>query len=163
MVDSITGATQIVESVADQAISQSEVTDRYWVAEYIRNYESYFYSTIQTTYDRTLALSGDKPAIQFKRIYEGSNSRDVVLGESQTRTVHISNVMIDQKNEDGSGVARVRFSTETSQTSGAPIKEYWIATVAYEYDKGAMDAGKRLINPLGFKAVTYSVGSEVVQ
>lgn len=163
LVDSITGATQTLQTVPDQNITQNEVTDKYWVAEFIRNYENYDYFTIQTTYDRTIALSAENVARQYKRIYEGNNSRDVILGESNTRKIHISNVMLDQQNEDGSGVARVRFSTETSQSSGQPLKEYWIATVAFQYDRGAMDAGKRLINPLGFKVTTYSVGSEVVQ
>lgn len=161
--NAVTGSTEILQAVPDQNITQNEATNKYWVAEYIRNFESYDYFTIQTTYDRTLALSAEPVAAQFKRIYQGSNSRDVILGESQTRKVHISNVMLDQINEDGSGVARVRFSTETSQINGQPLKEFWIATVAFQYDRGAMDAGKRLINPLGFKVTTYSVGSEVIQ
>lgn len=163
LVDRLTGATEILQTVADQNITQDEVTNKYWVAEYIRNYESYDYYTIQNTYDRTLALSGENVALQFKRIYSGNNSRDAILGISQTRKVYISNVMIDSVSEDGSGVARVRFKTETSQISGNPLTEYWIATVAFQYDRGQMDAGKRLLNPLGFKVVTYSVGNEVIQ
>lgn len=163
LVDRLTGATEILQSVPDQNITQDEVTNKYWVAEYIRNYESYDHYTIQNTYDRTLSLSGDNVAFQFKKIYSGNNSRDAVLGTSQTRKVHISNVMIDSVGEDGSGVARVRFKTETSQITGTPLTEYWVATVAFQYDKGEMDAGKRLLNPLGFKVLTYSVGNEVVQ
>lgn len=66
-VDSTTGAVDVISTVKDQEISQSVAVDRYWVAEFVRSYESYSYQSIQYSYDRTLSMASPTVAKQYEK------------------------------------------------------------------------------------------------
>lgn len=157
-VDQTTGAVDIMTAIKDQQISQNQAVDRYFVAEFIRNFEGYNYNTIQTTYDRTLAMSDLAVQNQYKKIYSGDYARHTVLGEAGNITVEITSVILD--GNDQAPVARVRFKTITTKNA-QPVTNYYIATVGYKYNVKSMSDDKRLLNPLGFTVTSYTISNEV--
>jgi type IV secretion system protein VirB8 len=66
-----------------------------------------------------------------------------------------------------SNVAQVRFSTEKKATDGtntdnSPVQK-WIATIGFKFSAGMMTDQQRLLNPLGFKSISYRVDPEVLK
>lgn len=159
-VDNSTGAVDVLTTVKDQETTQGVAVDRYWNAEFVRSFESYNYQTIQYTYDKTNAMASINVRNQYKKLYEGRYARHEYLGQNGSREVSVSSVIID--NNGTAPVARIRFKTNTF-VAGQPVTEFWVATVGYTYDKKAIKDDKRLLNPLGFTVLSYTVSSEVVQ
>lgn len=157
-VDQATGSVDMMTTVTDQKLTQNQAVDRYFVAEFVRNFEGYNYNTIQTTYDRTLAMADIPVQNQYKKIYSGDYARHTILGESGNISVEITSVIID--GSDQAPVARVRFKT-TTMKSGQPTVNYYISTVGYKYNVKSMSSDKRLLNPLGFTVASYTVSNEV--
>ncbi len=157
-VDSSTGAVDVVSTIKDQATTQGVAVDKYWVAEFVRNFEGYDFNLIQTMYDKTISMSSPKVQAQYRRMYEGNDARHIKFGENTSITVDVISVIID--NNSVSPVARVRFKT-TTVSSGRTTVNYWVASVGYKYDKKAMGNDARLLNPLGFLVTTYTVSNEV--
>lgn len=144
-VDQTTGAVDNMTAIKDQQVTQNQAVDRYFVAEFVRSFEGYNYNTIQTTYDRTLAMSDIPVQNQYKKIYSGDYARHTVLGSSGNITVDITSVILD--GNDQVPVARVRFKTIMNR-NGQPVTNYYIATVGYKYNIKSMPDDKRLLNPL---------------
>lgn len=159
-VNNVTGAVDVVNTIKNQTVSQGEVVDKYWVSNYIRNYESYSHQSIQYNYDSTLLMSSKLVGSDYSKIYDktnGSIGRDQLLGIDRQRTVHIVSITLDSKVD---GLAVVRFET---RTTGESQPESWIATMTYEYVKAAMSDQTRLINPLGFMVTSYRVEREILR
>lgn len=160
-VDNTTGAVDAVSTVKEQEKSYGEVVDSYFVANYVRSYESYNYQNIQDDYDKTIIMSTQPVATQYKAIYDSTNGktgRDTALGQTGVRKVKILSVVPDVSK----GIATVRFQTDTVSNNGR-VTENWIATVTYEYVNAKIDTEVRLLNPLGFVVTSYRVDQEVVK
>lgn len=159
-VNQTTGNVDVVTTIKDQAVTQGEAVDKYWVAEFVRNFEDYDFNTIQSTYDRTLTMTAPNVANSFKKLYTGDTGRHLVLGEAGSIVSEVISVIIDKG--ESANVARVRFKTTTTKGGQSYVNNY-IATIGYEYDKSAISDSKRLLNPLGFKVTSYTVSNEVIK
>ncbi len=160
-VDNSTGAVEAVSTVKDQQKTYGEVVDQYFLADFVKSFESYNYQNIQNDYDKTLIMSSDQVAKQYKDIYDstgGKKGRDALLGQNGTRKVKIVSVVPDIEK----GIATVRFQTETVSGSGVQV-ESWLATMTYEYVKANIDTEVRLLNPLGFVVTSYRVDQEIAK
>lgn len=159
-VDNNTGAVDVVSTVKDQQKTYGEVVDKYFIANYVKSYDSYNYHSIQDDYDKVALMSSDNVAAQYQAIYNGKNGqipRDKLLGREGTRTVEIVSVVPDVEK----GVATVRYKTETQSSQTGNVVENWTATLTYEYVAARIDDNVRLVNPLGFVITSYRIDKEL--
>ena len=159
-VDNATGAVDAVSTVKEAEKTYGEVVDAYFIASFIKSYESYNHYSIQDDYDKTILMSADPVAKRYMSIYDstgGNIGRDAELGTQGTREVKIISVVPSTDK----GVATVRFETQTTSSQGVK-NETWVATLTYEYVAASIDADIRLLNPLGFVVTSYRVDQETI-
>jgi len=152
--DNKTGLVDMITTMKTQEKSYGELADKYWIRQYIVKRESYNYYTVQDEYDAIGLMSEQSIARQYRKIFEGENARDAILGSENILEAKVQSIVI---NPD-TNVARVNFKTRIKNTSAAATK--WtasIATISYEYSQIPMYESQRLINPLGFQVVSYKV------
>lgn len=157
-VDNATGAVDAVATLQEAEKSYGEVVDTYFIASFVKSYESYNNYSIQDDYDKTVLMSADQVAKRYMSIYDstgGNIGRDTQLGKQGTRDVNIISVV---PNTD-KGVATIRFETQETSSKGA-LTESWVATLTYEYVAASIDTDIRLVNPLGFVVTSYRVDKE---
>lgn len=164
-VNDTTGAVQEVSTIKDQEKTYGEVVDMFFLADFVRSYENYNFQSIQNDYDKTILMSSDAVADQYRKIYQDDRNdtkkvaRDKELGQYGTRKVKILSVVPDIQKQ----VATVRFQTETTSGNQSATVENWVATITYEYVSAKIDTQVRLLNPLGFVVTSYRVDKEVTQ
>lgn len=161
-VDNTTGAVESVSTLNNQEQTYGEAVDRYFLAGFVRSYESYNYQNIQNDYDKIGLMTNDQVKTQYMKIYDPNtgNSRDKVLGELGTRQVNIISVVPSVIDGAASATAAVRFETVTTNAQGGSITENWIANITYEYISASINDEVRLVNPLGFVVTSYRADKE---
>lgn len=157
-VDNATGAVNAVSTVKEEEKTYGEVVDTYFIANFVKSYESYNHYSIQDDYDKTVLMSADPVAKRYMSIYDstsGNIGRDVQLGRQGTREVNIISVVPNIEK----GVATIRFETQEVSSQGTQNGS-WVATLTYEYVAASIDTDIRLLNPLGFVVTSYRVDKE---
>ena len=157
-VDNATGAVDAVSTIQEEEKTYGEVVDTYFIANFVKSYESYNNYSIQDDYDKTILMSADPVAQRYMAIYDstgGNIGRDTQLGTQGTREVNIISVVPNIEK----GVATVRFETQETSSQGTQ-NESWVATLTYEYVAASIDSDIRLVNPLGFVVTSYRVDKE---
>lgn len=160
-VNDTTGMVDIITSIKNEDIIQSEALDKYFVATYVKAREGYFYDLLQQDYVRTQILSSPKVSEEYRKIYEGSDSRVERLKNKTEVKIDINSIVLG--NSAGMKTATIRFNEEIidlpSKTSTKAAK---IATLSYDYaPKELISEQERLDNPLGFKVLTYRIDAEI--
>jgi type IV secretion system protein VirB8 len=90
-------------------------------------------------------MPATNPASPFRRLPAGA----------------IVNVRIKSVSKLDADTALVRFDTQQqSPGGGATLPQAWIATIGFTYSNAPMSLEDRLVNPLGFKALTYRRNAE---
>jgi type IV secretory pathway component VirB8 len=154
-----TGLSQIVEIANPKKIPVSEVMNKYWVAKYVVSRESYDWYALRQDYDVTRELSMPDVFQGYARQFDGSkNSLDQQLGDSWRYVVNIKSIVL---NSDS--LATVRFTRKKiSKRNEASTERGWTATISFEYHPTFIVSDeRRLINPFGFKVVTYRLDPEL--
>jgi len=155
------GAVDIMTTLKDKAMSYDEVIDKYWLAKYVRAYESWEYYTAQEDYDFIGLTSSSEVAKQYAMLFQGPRAIDQVYGQQYMVKTKIVSVV-----PQGNGIAQVRFEKnvkprQNPEADGQTSK--WIATIGYEYKKVAkMKESQRLLNPLGFNVQSYRIDAEMI-
>lgn len=161
-VDNSTGATTVMRSIRDADDHYDEVVNKYWLAQYVRTCEAYDWFTISAQYDSCNLMSSADVGKEYSRRVKDANSPLSILKDKAKIAVKIVSIVFV------GDTAQVRFQSEKVSASGdnadgSPVQK-WIATIAYEFKpKLQMTEQERLINPLGFKAVSYRVDPEVAK
>lgn len=156
-VDNNTGATDIVTTIKNAQETYGEVTDKYWLSQYIRHRESYDWYTVQSNYDAAMLLSGAAEQTAISKFYDSPAAPHKVFKERfrvDVRIVSISWV---------GNTAQVRFEKTVlplhdAQSTPTPTK--LIATIGYQYMNTPQADKDRLINPLGLQIMHYRVDPE---
>ncbi|MES2206788.1 MAG: type IV secretion system protein [Pseudomonadota bacterium] len=156
-VDNHTGATDIVTVLKDAKNTYGEVTDKYFLAQYVRYRENYDWDTIQATYDATNLLSSNAVQSEFKLFYDKPDAPHKILRDKSKVSVTINAITFIGE------VAQIRFEKNTlpvggQSTPSTPVR--LIATIAYKYENTPIKEKDRLINPLGFQVTSYRVDPE---
>jgi type IV secretion system protein VirB8 len=154
------GATDIITTLKDKPMSYDEVIDKYWLAKYVRAYESWEYYTAQDDYDFVGLTSSSPVAKHYASLFEGPRALDKQYGEKTVVKTQIVSVTLT-----GDGRATVRIEKKTymrgASEAQAPAMK-WIVTLRYEYKKvSKMKEKERLVNPLGFHVISYRVDPEM--
>ncbi|MHA6187812.1 virB8 family protein [Escherichia coli] len=161
-VDNSTGYTDVVPQVNNAKESYQEVEAKYFLSQFVINYESYDWQTIQQMMDTVKVMSASKVFSQYNTAIRADSSPLNVLKDNYKMRVKIKSVTMLKPD-----VAQVRFSKMILDSSGKPAPEYrmtdWIATIAFDFNKKIETEEQRLINPLGFQALSYRVDPEVIK
>lgn len=160
-VDNNTGYTDVISTLKHQTVENDEVMNNYWLGKYVEYREGYDWYTVQDTYDATMLLSAPQEQEVVNRLFNSEYAPHKVLTDKYQVKVKIK--MITYLG----GTAQVRFEKiriPTSQaTHEAPVTQNMMATIAFGYENGAQNEKERLVNPLGFQAVSYRADMENAQ
>ena len=161
-VDNSTGYTDVVPQINYAKESYQEVEAKYFLSQFVINYESYEWQTIQQMMDTVKVMSASKVFSQYNTAIRADSSPLNVLKDNYKMRVKIKSVTMLKPD-----VAQVRFSKMILDSSGKPAPEYrmtdWIATIAFDFNKKIETEEQRLINPLGFQALSYRVDPEAMK
>lgn len=162
-VDNTTGMVDIITSVNQtEFVSDNEALDKYFTTSYVKIREGYFYNILQNDYTTVQIWSSPEVSSDYLKIYEGDNSRVDILKNRTEIDVEINSVTLGDSN--GMKMATIRFNQIYKDAKSRTItnKKAKIVTLAYDYSpQSLMTENERLINPLGFKVLTYRVDDEV--
>ena len=162
-VDNTTGMVDIITSVNQtEFVSDNEALDKYFTTSYVKIREGYFYNILQNDYTTVQIWSSPEVSSDYLKIDEGDNSRVDILKNSTEIDVEINSVTLG--NSNGMKMATIRFNQIYKDAKSRTItnKKAKIVTLAYDYSpQSLMTENERLINPLGFKVLTYRVDDEV--
>jgi type IV secretion system protein VirB8 len=160
-VDKSTGATTVLRSVKDTKDKYDEVVNKYWLATYVRQREGYDWYTISEQFEAVKLMSESDVADEYSKKVQSANAPLTTLKDKAKIVAKVSSIAFV------GDLAQVRFTTEKQSMSGdnsdnAPVQK-WIATIAYSFKAGLMTDQQRLINPLGYKTISYRVDPEVIK
>lgn len=162
-VDNTTGMVDIITSVNQtEFVSDNEALDKYFTTSYVKIREGYFYNILQNDYTTVQIWSSPEVSSDYLKIYEGDNSRVDIFKNRTEIDVEINSVTLG--NSNGMKMATIRFNQIYKDAKSRTItnKKAKIVTLAYDYSpQSLMTENERLINPLGFKVLTYRVDDEV--
>ncbi|MFM4936166.1 conjugal transfer protein TraG [Aeromonas veronii] len=158
-VDNSTGYTDIVKSISDENSSYDEVMKKYWLSQYVINYESYDWLTVQTLYDNIKLLSTSDVFGEYRTKMLADNSPLNLLKDNYKLKTKIKSVTFLNKE-----TAQVRFTKMVLNKKGELAPEFvptdWVAVVAFDFSHEIKTEGERLLNPLGFNVLSYRVDPE---
>ncbi|CNK25698.1 TriG protein [Yersinia aldovae] len=161
-VDNNTGFADVATPISDGKTTYGQELDKYWLAKYVINRESYEWNTIQNMYDTVELMSNNKVFSEYKTIIESKTTSPlhILKQDKKMNTRVISVAFIDD-------VAQVRFIKYVTNSDGKKAEQYattsWIATLTYDYKHKITKEVQRMVNPLGFQATSYRVDPENVE
>jgi|WetSurMetagenome_2_1015567.scaffolds.fasta_scaffold49181_3 type IV secretion system protein VirB8 len=156
------GAVDIITTLKDKPMSYDDILDKYWLAKYVRAYESWDFYTAQDDYEFIGLTSSPEVSKQYAGLFTGPKAIDEMYGEQNIVRTKIISVV-----PTGNGIATVRFEkavrNRNSQSDVPGITSKWVATIGYDYKKIAkMKESERLKNPLGFNVQSYRIDAEML-
>jgi type IV secretion system protein VirB8 len=159
-VDKVTGMVDVMTAVDENTMKYDESMDKYFASEYVKRREGYHYDLLQQDYIYIQLNSSKEIVREYKKIYSGDNARDQVLKDQTEITPKIISVTLNKGG--GSTTARIRLDLTRKTKNRASIKSIKIVTLSYKYFPRLIQTEEeRLLNPLGFKVMTYRVDREV--
>ena len=159
-VDQSTGATTMLRSLRDSKDQFDEVVNKYWLAKYVRTCEGYDWFTISEQFEACKLMSEGSVSAEYSKRVQGASAPLATLKDKGKVIAKVSSIAFFGE------TAQVRFTSERTSSSGDPLDpspQKFIATVAFQFKPSVMTEQQRLVNPLGFKAVTYRVDPEVIK
>lgn len=165
-VEEKTGVTNIVNPLARQELTGSEVLNKYFLMKYIKARESYNSETWRYNYFTVVRLLSDPGVYSgFKRFVNTSSNSPVALyGGSNVSTyvVFRSIQFFPPAREEGvpkDSKAVIRFTIFPEQggmiKGGTGNRIHKILTITYKYEQTEMNDDERSENPLGFYVTSY--------
>jgi len=159
-VDNSTGIPDIITAMKDTEISGDDVMDKYWLASYIRARETYDWYSLQNDYNTVGLLSADVVGKEYAKLFTGKKALDQLYGKNIKVNVKIISIV-----PNGGNTATVRFAKRVKRVddSGFGNVTKWTATISYKYlTRLKMKESERLVNPFGFKVLSYRIDPEIV-
>jgi type IV secretion system protein VirB8 len=158
-VDNNTGAVDVATAIDNAKADYGQAVDKYFLAKFVRNRESYDWETIQSMNDTVKLMADGNVFEEYSRNINNKTTSPLYLLRDQNKVmVRVLSVSFIDK------VAQVRFIKFVQRADGSDATEYakssWIATIAYDYNKKVSLESDRLINPLGFEVISYRVDAE---
>jgi type IV secretion system protein VirB8 len=163
--DSTTGHTDIATMLTEQNLRVDEAVSKYFVSQYVKLRESYYFETLQQDYDLVQLFGSVSVNDEYRMIYSGANSRDVRLGNNAVEKTEIISVVLGQSSGINTATIRIKILRyDKKDMKLKPRERNKIVTLSYEYAPGkSMKEIYRLNNPLGFRVLTYRIDDEVIR
>lgn len=159
-VDNTTGAVDILTALDEKQITNDEALDKHFIAQYVKAREGYYYDLLNNDYTFVQLLSSPEVAESYRAIYKGDKARDVILKNSVEVIVDILSITLGESNGVKTATIRVNLRTKNKNSKDENL-QYKVITLSYEYELGKVDEKYRILNPLGFKVLTYRVDEEM--
>lgn len=159
-VDNTTGVPDIVTAMRDVEITQEDALNKYWLATYIRARESYNWFTLQKDYNTVGLLSAKAVGADYASLFEGDDALDQRYGKKVDASIKIISIIPTTPT-----TATIRFikTIKRNGDKGPGTSTKWLASISFTYHtKLAMKDSERLVNPFGFKVLSYRVDPEMV-
>ena len=163
-VDKSTGLTDILHIADVQDIPVSEVMDKYWINTFVLSRESYDWNMLNDLIEKVRQLSipivYETYAQQFMKTGK-QEPLDDKLKDNFRIVVNVKSVVINRGREN---VATVRFSKTTfNNANGHTVgTNNWTANISFDYyPEFDTSEATRLVNPFGFKVLSYQVDPEL--
>jgi type IV secretion system protein VirB8 len=159
-IDDKTGITQAVDPQKYQEISANESLKRYFIAQYIRARETYDPATNSHDIESVRVMSSPEVFEGYKEYISPKNPESPVnLFEDKSKRVirfkSLTFLMPD--------VAQARISAVVQGDKERKYpEEHRIVVVKFEFVKLDLNLQERLINPLGFRVVSYRESEEII-
>lgn len=161
-VDSLTGATQIGQTVKDY-VADSELNDKHWVNEFVIARERYNYRLLQHDYNTVKYLAGDNPWKKYDALYSGPQSPDRQYGENVQITPTVVSITLTKDGDKKFATVRLTIERRDMRNEGKPQIQHEVATLRYEYKQRTFVREHDAIeNPFGFTVQAYQTDSEFV-
>lgn len=157
-VDNNTGIVDVTSSLKEYQSNYEEAINKYFIAKYIINRESYNFDSKNYNYEVTGKMSNSNVARGYFEWIDPSLNPDSPFNLTQTGkiTIQIKNIsFLSEK------VALVPFS-KTIEQSREKKTSHWLATISFDYSEQKRSATDMLINPLGFTVTNYRVDPETL-
>lgn len=161
-VDQSNGAVDIVPILKEKTITTSEATDKHFVNQYVIKRESYYHDLLDSDYVTVQAMSSDRIAQEYRKIYEGETGRAEVYKDNFLVEVNIKSIVLGVS--AGTKIATIRADIMKkdlkTKYKSRPVSK--VITLSYTYIPSLIQKEKlRLNNPLGFQVMTYRTDNEV--
>lgn len=158
-VDNNTGFTDIVKPISDSSqTTYGEELDKYWLSKFVIERESYDWQLIQNSYDSVELMTTPQVFNEYKAYITSKVSPVNLLQQNKKIKVRVLSISFIN------GVGQVRFSKQVLTASGEPDSviptTYWLASIPFDYKHKIKLEQQRLINPLGFQALSYRADPE---
>ncbi|EKI2580005.1 type IV secretion system protein [Campylobacter coli] len=161
-VDNTTGMVDILTMLDEKEISSNEALDKYFISQYVKAREGYYYELLNQDYLLTQLMSSKKVANEYRAWYEGENARDQILKNSNEVNVQILSIVLGESNGVKTATVRAIITTK-NLTSKGTTQATKVITLSYDYILAKASEENRFLNPLGFKVLTYRIDDEVAQ
>ncbi|ENU2792757.1 MULTISPECIES: virB8 family protein [Campylobacter] len=159
-VDNTTGMVDILTILDEKEIKSNEALDKYFISTYVKAREGYYYDLLNQDYLLTQLMSSEKVANEYRAWYEGDNARDQILKNFNEVSVQILSIVLSESNGVKTATVRAIITTK-NLNSQATTQTTKVITLSYDYILAKASEGNRILNPLGFKVLTYRIDDEV--
>ncbi|EOL9659469.1 virB8 family protein, partial [Campylobacter coli] len=158
-VDNTTGMVDILTMLDEKEISSNEALDKYFISQYVKAREGYYYELLNQDYLLTQLMSSEKVANEYRAWYEGENARDQILKNSNEVNVQILSIVLGNSNGIKTSTIRAKIITKNLNTRGLS-ESTKVITLSYDYILAKASEENRILNPLGFKVTNYRIDEE---
>ncbi|EPZ6209869.1 TPA: type IV secretion system protein [Campylobacter coli] len=159
-VDNTTGMVDILTMLDEKEISSNEALDKYFISQYVKAREGYYYELLNQDYLLTQLMSSKKVANEYRAWYEGENARDQILKNSNEVNVQILSIVLGNSNGVKTSTIRAKIITKNLNTRGLS-ESTKVITLSYDYILAKASEENRILNPLGFKVTNYRIDEEI--
>lgn len=159
-VDSATGVPDIVTTLKAKDVGKDEVTQKFFLADYVRSREAYDYALLQKDYDKTRLYSSIPIANEYAKLFVGDDALDKKYKDRYRITIEIQSVV---PNSATTGTVRFRRTLKHVEDRNSPgVTTRWVATIAFTFNEpSSLKESERLINPFGFQVTSYRLDQEM--
>lgn len=150
----------ILTMLDEKEISSNEALDKYFISQYVKAREGYYYELLNQDYLLTQLMSSEKVANEYRAWYEGENARDQILKNSNEVNVQILSIVLGNSNGIKTSTIRAKIITKNLNTRGLS-ESTKVITLSYDYILAKASEKNRILNPLGFKVTNYRIDEEI--
>ncbi|MEX0446575.1 virB8 family protein [Xenorhabdus sp. SGI246] len=163
-VDNNSGYTDIVKYGGDNDANERD--DSFWTTTYVRQRESYNFSTQDSRYHIVDLMSYPGTFTEYKNFQLSKKGYMEQLGDKRQIRVDINNIIFSQRDKDKhNGTVQIRFTKTILDDAGVPVQEIpatkWLATLSFDYGKPPKVQKDDWLNPRGFAVRSYELSQEV--
>lgn len=159
-VDNTTGMVDIITSLQEEQISSIEALDKYFISQYIKAREGYYYKFLNQDYVLTQLMSDENVANEYRAIYAGNNALDQIYKDNVEVSVKILSIVLGNSNGVKTSTIRALITKKDSVTKSTQ-QSTKVITLAYDFLLAKTSEENRILNPLGFKVTNYRVDEEI--
>lgn len=159
-VDDTSGFVEVQSALTGtKELTYNEAVTKSFLGQYVRTREGWVPAAAEENFRQVAIMSSAVEQSRWAEAFRPSNpeSPQVLYGPNATVDIKIRSVtFVNDKVGNVRFVRTVRQAQQVTSTN-------WIATVTFAYSQAPLSEADRLLNPLGFQAVSYRADPENVQ